>query len=375
MKKVLRVGIVLLVVLAMVLAVAKRKKALKQAKPYGMRPVMVRVVPAKQGAMELRAHYVGVLEPWQVARISSRVSARVDQVLFREGDRVEKGEVLVKLDDKDLRAQIKEVAAQMAAVKSTLPSLETNKKFWEAENDRDQKLAEQGVISPVAAATTNNRKAEAVSKYLSATGTVKSLESKLANLKTKLEYTRLTAPFDGVVSAREVDPGDLTAPGKPLMVVEDRSSLKIVFDAPQADLNQLKEGQAVQITREDQQTITEKITRIYPSLDSRRMARVEVQLKNSATLRPGAFLPLEVVLAQESEAVTVPRESLMQRADGAWVVFVVEKGALRLCPIERGLESGGRVAVSGLNPGAQVVTSTFLGWANLADGLKVEVAQ
>jgi multidrug efflux pump subunit AcrA (membrane-fusion protein) len=84
---------------------------------------------------------------------------------------------------------------------------------------------------------------------------------------------------------------------------------------------------------------------------------------------------LDVVLAQESEAVTVPRESLMQRADGAWVVFVVEKGALRLCPIKRGLESGGRVAVSGLNPGAQVVTSTFLGWANLADGLKVEVAQ
>jgi multidrug efflux pump subunit AcrA (membrane-fusion protein) len=73
--------------------------------------------------------------------------------------------------------------------------------------------------------------------------------------------------------------------------------------------------------------------------------------------------------------VTIPRDSLMRQASGQTVVCVVEQDTLRLRPVETGMESDGFVEVGGLEPGERVVTSTFLGWANLCEGLKVEVAE
>jgi len=374
MKNILRAAIVLVVVLVMVAAVAKRKAALKKVPPYGVRPVAVHVAPVVQEPLESTHSYLGVVEPWQVARISSRLSARVDAVSRREGDSVKAGDLLLQLDDKDVQAQIKVVDAQIAALESTFQSLETNKKFWEEEDQRDSKLAEEGVISSVAAATTHNRMAEAVSKYLSAQGNLETFRSNRVSLMTKLAYTQLTSPFDGQVTIRTVDPGDLAAPGQSLMVVEDRSALKITFDAPQEDMEFLKEGLPVRAEVAGEPMDWE-ITRIYPSLDRMRMVRVEVKARSVPELQSGSFLPLDVVVQKHENAITIPRESLMQRASNDWMVFTVADKKLHLRSVKKVMESGGRVEVLGLEPGEQVVTSTFLGWANLAEGLKVEVVK
>ncbi len=374
MKKIVRVGIVLVVILAMVAGVAKRKAALKKVKPYGMRPVAVHVAPVQKTMMEQSHSYLGVVEPWQVARISSRISARVETVSRREGDAVKAGDLLLQLDDKDIQAQIKVVDAQIAALESTFQSLETNKKFWEEEDQRDSKLAEEGVISSVAAATTHNRMAEAVSKYLSAQGNLETFRSNRVSLMTKLVYTQLTSPFDGQVTIRDVDPGDLAAPGQPLMVVEDRSFLKISFDAPQEDMAFLKKGMAIR-TQALGDPVEWEITRIYPSVNRARMVRVEAKVPAQPELQSGAFIALQVVASRHENAITIPRESLMQKGSKDWMVFTVADGTLHLRSVKKVMESGGLVEVQGLEAGEQVITSTFLGWANLAEGLKVEVVK
>lgn len=360
MKKIIRVVIILVVVLAMVAAVAKRKRHLKKVPPYGVRPVAVHVAPVMQEPLESAHSYLGVVEPWQVARISSRISARVEQVFFYEGDDVKKDEQLLELDSGDVLAQLK-------AMESTIQSLETNKLFWVAENKRDSKLAQEGVISPVEAETTHNRMAEAVAK-------LEALRSTRTSLMTKLSYTQLKSPFDGQVTVRAVDPGDLAAPGQALMEVEDRSALRIAFDAPQEDMEFLKKGMLVRVAVSGK-TMDLEITRIYPSLDHARMVRVEVKTAPIPELQSGAFLPLKVVWRVHENAVTVPRESLMKRAPKDWVVFTVADKKLQLRSVEKVMESGGRVEVQGLETGEQVVISTFLGWANLAEGLKVEVVK
>jgi len=360
MKKTVRVGIVFVVILAMVAGVAKRKAALKKVKPYGMRPVAVHVAPVVQEPLEQSHSYLGIIEPWQVARISSRVSARVEAVSRDEGDWVKAGDRLLQLDDIDIQAQLK-------AMNSTIQSLEINEEFWIKENQRDSTLAKEGVISPVEAATTQNKMMEAVSK-------LEALRLTRDSLMAKLAYTQLTSPFDGQVTVRDVDPGDLAAPGRPLMVVEDRSSLKISFDAPQEDMRFLKKGMAIR-TQVLGKPAEWKITRIYPSINQARMVRVEAKVPAQPELQSGAFIALRVVASRHENAITIPRESLMQKGSKDWKVFTVANETLHLRSVKKVMESGGRVEVQGLEAGEQVVTSTFLGWANLSDGLKIEVVK
>ena len=360
MKKILRIVIILLVVLAMAALVIKRKKAAKMVKPYGMRPVAVHVAEVKQRPIEKAHSYLGVAEAWQTAAVSSRLSARIDAVPTDEGDEVKSGDLLLQLDDSDLQAQLN-------AAEASIQSLETNHEFWAQEDQRDSKLAEEGVISKVEAETTHNRLAEASAKLDAA-------QRSRDSLHTQLSYTRLSSPFDGLISARNIDPGDLAAPGRTLMVVEDHSALKIAFDAPQEDMDFLKTGLPVR-AEVNGKVLDFKITHMYPSVNQARMVRVEVKAPFDSGFRIGAFVPLKVVWLRHEQAVTVPRESLMQTADGKTSVFTVDQNTLHLRPVETVMESGGFVEVNGLQAGEQVITSTFLGWATLADGLKVEVVQ
>lgn len=360
MKKEVRILIFLVIVLALAALVARRKQQAKAAKPYGMRPVSVHVSPVTQQPMERAYSYLGVVEARQAARVSSRISATVKVVPRDEGDFVEVGELLLQLDDSDIQAQIK-------AAESTIQALETNRDFWVSEDRRDSKLAADGVISKVEADTTHNRRAEAVSKLETA-------QRNLDSLRNQLRYTRLTSPFAGLITSRDVDPGDLAAPGRALMVVEEHAALKIAFDAPQEDMEFLKTGLPVRV-EPGGKPVELEITHMYPSLDRGRMVRVEVQAASESGFQIGAFVPLKVIVQRHENAVTVPRESLMQRGTGEWAVFTVVDGVLKLNPVQKSMESDGRVEIEGLQPGADVVTSTFLGWANLAEGLKVEVVQ
>lgn len=360
MNKVVRWIVVAVLVASMAMLVAKRRQAVKSATPYGVRPLAVRVAPVRRGLLERFNEYVGVAEAGQVAKVASRVSARVNAVSCREGDVVRRGDLLVQLDDRDVRAQIE-------ATQASIESLKINAGFWAKESERDETLRKDGVVSPAEAEATQSKKAEAEAR-------LKSTERELENLRTKLQYTRLTAPFDGVVSSREVDPGDLAAPGLPLMVVEDHATLKMAFEAPQEDLRFLKKGTEVDI-RLDGERETVKITRVFPSLNKARMVRVEAKLPEGTSVHIGAFVPLRIVRLRHPNAVTVPQEALLENAEGKDFVFAVRDGRLALRPVERLEESDGRVEVKGVRPGEQVVISTFLGWANLADGLKVEVAK
>lgn len=360
MKKKLRIIVILVVVLALASLVAIRKKQANAATPYGMRPVPVHVAPVTQRPMENAHSYLGVVEASQVARVSSRVSAKVNAVPHDEGAFVKAGDLLLQLDDSDIQAQIK-------AAQSTIQGLETNRDFWVSEDLRNSKLAADGVISTVESDTTHNRRAEAVSKLEAAQLTLDSLRSQLL-------YTKLTSPFDGVITTRDVDPGDLAASGRTLIVVEDHSTLKIAFDAPQEDMEFLKTGLPVRAELGGKPVKLE-ITHIYPSLDRGRMVRVEITAGGNAGIQTGSFVPLNVVWQRHETAITVPRESLMQRGPDDWVVFTVADGQLKLNPVQKGMESDGLVEVEGLQAGGQVVTSTFLGWANLAEGLTVEVVK
>jgi len=391
-KRILRVLLVLAVLAGLGIgarALVLRKRAqLARAPRFATRPMTVRVAAARLGDLTETIGYLAVVEPIREAVISPRLTATVLKVLHDEGDRVKAGEVLVELDCKEIEddiasveAQIAQAQADLAANEATIKSLEDSVAYWRREAQRDRTLAARGTIPKAEAEATaekanefEGRLAAARKKSQSIRHLIESLKKRKEQLKTKLGYCTLRSPYSGVVRWRKVDPGDLAAPGTSLMVVADRTALKLAFDVPQQDLARVREGLPV-VYEVNGRRREATLTHMFPSLNAARMVRSEVVLRGEAMrgLSCGQYVPVSVVVSRRKGVVLIPASALIEGPQGGEHVFVVETGQLEPRAVKVLGSNGDEVAVEGVKPGEQVVTNTFLGWARLAGGKKVEV--
>ena len=390
-KKSIRIVIVLavvaLIVAGGVLLVRHKKQAMAAAPKYGVQPTPVRVASAHQGLLQESREYLAVVEPIRVADVSARLTATIEKVLHDENEAVKAGDVLVVLDGRQIedsiaaaKAQVEQAQADLASNQATVESLEKTSAYWQREAERDSTLVEKGAIPGAQGEGTADKANEAKGKLDAARQKsaaiqhqTESLKRKQAELETTLGYCTIRSPFNGLVSHRMVDPGDLAAPGKSLMVIEDRSRLKLCFDVPQQDLPQIREGLAVEYLVAGRKR-TATVSHMFPSLSTARMLRGEVYLEGAGTdgLSSGAYVPLRVALGKRKDVTLVPAASVVESPDRKSHVFVVADGHLEARPIDILGYSGGDVAVEGVHVGKQVVLSTFLGWAQLSSGLRVE---
>ena len=392
----LRIALRILVVLGVAAAVIggglwlvqRKQRALAEAPKYGMQPTPVRVAVARRGALVRKRGYLAVVQPVRVANVSARLTATVEKVLHYENEPVKAGDVLVILDGRQveesiasMKAQVEQAQADLASNQATAEALAKTAAYWEREAQRDKTLSDKGTIPPAQAEGTADKADEArgqrdasQKKSSAIESLIESLRRKQAELETQLSYCTIRSPFDGLVSHRLVDPGDLASPGKVLMEVEDRRQLKLCFDVPQQDLPEVREGLAVRFAVNGQDRKA-TLSHLFPSLNLARMLRAEVYLSGPEAegLSSGAYVPLGVVLGETKDAVLVPASSLVESPDRKPYVFVVRDGQLEARPVNVVGSSGDDVAVEGLEAGQEVVLSTFLGWAMLSSSQKVEV--
>jgi len=352
--------IVLALVASAVLLVRARKASLAAAPTPTARPTLVRVVAAKVGSLEEVCTYLGRFEPWQNAELAAQVNARVLTVSHREGDRVRRGELLVQLDDAELRSSLGQSEA-------TLASLDKSLDYWEQEEERDRTLAVAGAIPQATADATADRLSEI-------RGRVDAQRQQVLQMQARLAYARINSPFDGVVTHRDVDPGDLAAPGRVLLAVEDCTRQRLCFDVPQNDLDKVRLGSVVEIDASGE-PLKLRVTRLHPALNSDRTRTVEADITGDSNLPSGAYLPVRVVKQRLENAVLIPEAALLTGPDGKRAVFTVIDGVTHLVPVQISLRSDGLAAVTGLAPETAVVLSTYLGWNRLAAGERVEVRQ
>jgi RND family efflux transporter MFP subunit len=391
-KKSVRILIVLVAVAAVAgggFALVKQKKqTLAQAPKYGMRPTPVRVASARLGDLRETRDYLAVVEPIRSANVSARLTANVDKVSADENVPAKVGDILVVLDGRQIeeslgamKAQIAQAQADLKSNEATVESLAKSAAYWEREAGRDHTLAGKGAIPGAQAEGTADKADEvkgkleaAKQKSLAVGHLVESLKRRYSELETQLSYCTICSPFDGLVSRRMVDPGDMAVPGKTLIVIEDRSSLKLSFDVPQQDLPQVREGLGVVYPLAEKKQ-TAALSHLFPSLNAARMLRAEVYLDgaDAVGLSSGAYVPLQVVLGNSRNVTLVPASSLVESPDQNPYVFIVRDGHLAARSVSVLGSSGDEMAVEGVQAGEQVVLSTFLGWAQLASGRKVEV--
>jgi len=398
MKRTFAVLVRTLIVLAVVGAIGfggyrliqHKKQSLAGAPKYGQEPTPVHVVLAETGTLTVARTYLAVCEPAQQANLSSRITAIVNEIACDEGTSVKADQVLIRLDDRQFREDIAAMEAEIARGKADLAgnealveSLKQSVAYWQREAERDRTLAEKGDIPGSQAEGTAEKANEYQGRLLAAElksralrHQINALERRKKQLEVQLSYCTIRSPYDGLVTWRLVDPGDLASPGKTLLVVEDRSHLKLSFAVPQQDLTEIREGLPLRFAVNGQQRRA-TLTHLYPSLGADRTIRAECMLKNAEAegLTCGSYVPVSVVVRQLKGVVLVPASSLIECPKGKLHVFVVRQGRLEH-PVVTVLGRGqGKVAVKGIAAGELVVTNTFLGWANLAGGMKVEPVQ
>ena len=390
MKKVLTVIIIAVLITGIaIFAVIRKKKMLAKAKAIGERPVPVSVAKVSIGDFVTSKRYVGVMTPVTTAIISSRITSEIEKIPYLEGEHVKKGELLLKLDDRNFqqalaveKAKIENVKTQIAANNVLIKSLQNSVKHWTKQVERDAQLYKQNIV-PEKQLDTSQEKLNAVTGQhnvaLQKSHTLKAVlaatEGAKQIAKTNITYANIIAPFDCVVCDVPVDPGNLASPGKTLMVVEDHNLLKVVIKIPQIDMNFVKVGDKIAVESRTKKAVV-KITKIYPSVGVNKMVRIEAKIPkgHSEKFISGqyvlAYLDSQVrhnALILSSKAINIDNNPATPTA-----VFVVKNGKLIKVLVKVISNNETKAAVEGdLKPGDEVVVNAFLGWAKLADGMKV----
>jgi len=307
----------------------------------------------------------GSLRAINQATVKAMVAGEVREVLVREGESVEAGQVLIKMDASEYQARQGQAKGALAAARGQL-DIATKAR------DNNKALLAKGFIS-------QNAFDNSESQYRIALANVESAKGALDVAKKSLGDTVIRAPISGLVSSRTVQPGEKVSPDNRLLDVVDLHQMEMEAAVPTTDIMHIKPGQEVQMKVEGVSIpLIGKVARINPSTQAgSRSILVYIEVDNpQGALRVGMFGEAQLTLAKKSSVLTVPQSALQTNA-GNTTVYAIENGKLEQKPVTLGIrgnnEEGAAVEiVSGLNEGAQIVKSNL---GNLLPGTLVRFAK
>lgn len=305
-------------------------------------------VPVRAKTVGFESHQatedvVGTVRSKQRAVIEAKVSGRVLQYLATPGKVVKSGELLAEVDAQEVRARREQAAATLEQAV------------------RDLARYKQLIIT----------KAISQQDHDAADARHKVAVAALSEADTMLGYARVTAPFDGVITRKLADVGDLAMPGKALMEIEAPGSLRFEADLPEAILDRVKLGDKMQVkVASIPQAFEGIVSEIAPVADAAsRTFQVKFDLTATAGLRAGQFGRAAVPVA-ETKVLQVPAEAVMKRGQ-LEMVFVIRDGRATLRLVKTGKALNGGVGIlSGLEEGERIIVSDV---AKLTDGQPVTI--
>jgi membrane fusion protein, multidrug efflux system len=294
---------------------------------------------------EETATAVGSVQPKRRTEVASQLLATVLEVRVRPGDRVKPGDVLVTLDDRELAAQQREATASLAAAEADLVTRR-------ADYDRVQRLRDTGSVS-------TEEYSKVGGAFRVAEAQVTRAKEAIARLAVQLTHTKIAAPGVGLVADRFVDPGDLAAPGKALLIVYDPADLDLHADVPEALAPAVPVGTEVAV-RIDAAGVTARgtVREVVPQArQASRSVLVKVTLPTALfgkRLLPGMYGRVEVPVGS-ADRLWVPRTALRQAGQLDLAEVANPDGTLNRRFVRVGAEVGDKVEIlSGLAAGERV---------------------
>ncbi|OWQ84781.1 hypothetical protein CDN99_23925 [Roseateles aquatilis] len=325
--------------------------------PAPPRPVKVEAIGS--GTALLTESFIGTVRARQRSELGFESSGRISAILVDVGDRVRSGQVLARLDEAPALRRLEKAEADRVAAAAALTERATQLR-------QNESLAKDGIVSPVTLESAQTQHRIAHSQLQAA-------EAALALARRDLTLSRITAPFDGVIVARNVQPYSDISAGLPVFQIEAGQALEVVAMLPEAVAARMSPGQsaraAVSQSGQVGAALPLKLERISSRNDSGSLVQAIFRIDGAApTLRSGAMVSLELP-GVANRGVSVPAAALLlDAAPGRGKVFVLEQSQLveRSVQLGAGLLPDGRIPViSGLKVGDHVVVA---GAAFLSEG-------
>lgn len=284
---------------------------------------------------------VGTVQAVQRAEISSKITGNI--IIFKVilGSRVKQGELLAEISAGEISARVQQAKAQLMQTKRNLA--------------REENLLKKNAttLQTVKSLQDSARIAEAAYK----------------ETMTMLDYSRITAPFSGIITKKLCNVGDLATPGKPLLYMEEENNLQVLADIPEAMILRIKQGDRLSVSIPSVDLTTEGVVaEVSPIADpSSRSAPIKLAVTPDSRLRPGQFARVTLSMEQ-AETLTIPASAMIQFGQMEQVfVAYNNKAILRL--VRSGTQIDDHIEIlSGLSEGETVITQGNL---DLLDGQPV----
>lgn len=312
---------------------------------FSMPPMPVEVAVVNEQKMADKFEAVGSIEAIEEVTIVSEIDGVITEIPFEEGSFIKRGELITKLDDSQLEAELIRAEALYNQSQSTY--------------NRTKTIVDQKAGTP--------------QDLDDALASLKVAEANLKLAKTRFNKTMIVAPFNGMIGSRKVSVGTFLRAGDAITELANLNEIRVRFSAPEKYLSQLKRGAEVTVstTVYPGHEVKGKIIAIEPVLDPEtRAAVITAKVPNpEQKFRPGMSANISAVLSERMNALTIPNESVFASGNQSFVFIVNQDSTVQRVPVTLGLQLADVVEItSGLNADTKVIRT---GHQKLFDGAKV----
>jgi len=328
------------------------------AAPGAVETMKARVVESRQQEVSVPLRSTGTVHARETAVISAQVMGRIQQVLVREGDGVRAGQTLVVLDDAALHSQVEQAQAGVMAAQNAQAAAQTNAALAASTLARYKQLESEKSVSPQEMDEVSRRAEGAAASVDAMRAQTDAARAQEKGARTMLAYTRLLAPFAGVVTARMVDPGTMAAPGVPLLQVDQAGALQLLATVDESVIGAIHKGMKVQVALDGGASSREAgtVAEIVPAADpSSHSFLVKIDLPSSSQTRAGMFGTAEFANGVR-QAILIPHSAVVARGSLTCAYVLDNQRIAQLRYLTLGMPQGDLVEVlSGVSAGEKLV--------------------
>lgn len=358
------------------------------AQPHPVTVQATTIVTSYPSQQYVVLNATGYVVAQRKAAIASKATGRLEWLGVAEGSRVKSGEVIARLDNRDVVAQAQSAEAAVRAARAALLQAQAEERDASAQLKRNQDLVARGFLAQASLDTAQMRADRAVAGIASANAAIAVAEANARNAQVAVDYTVIRAPFDGVIVAKAANVGDMVTPfssavdSKGAVVsMADMSTLEVEADVSESSLAKISVGQPCEITLDalPDARFRGRVSRMVPTVDRAKatvMTKVQFDAIDPRILpdmsAKVSFLTQEVTADQQKALLAVNPDALVLR-DAATSLFVIRDGRVAAVPVARGIRLGDLVAIAGaVQTGEKVVLKPP---ADLTPGTLVKIVQ
>jgi RND family efflux transporter MFP subunit len=325
-------------------------------------PMTVELGSATRGDVAAHLTVVGNLIGLQTVDVAPRTAGRLLSVNVQLGDPVRRGQVMAKVEDREIVEQVRAAEASQEVAKATIRQREADLNVSQLNFDRSKNLFSRGLLAKQALDDAESRYLASVAQLDLSKAQLSQNDARLQELQFNLNNTIITSPVDGFVGKRNVDPGAMVNTNTAIASVVDISRLKLVVNVVEKDLRMVTAGDVgiVEVDAYPGEKFSGRIARVAPVLDpATRTASIEIEVPNGdKRLKPGMYARISLTVEERKNTLVAPKNAVIDFENKRGVWMPSEDRRAQFVPVTLGIEGPEQIEVlAGLKEGDRFVTT------------------